>query len=100
MKMNKDIAKIGKRGTVVIPVALRRQYGFEEGSQLLLEALPDGVLLRPVVTLPLEIYSPERKAEFLLNNVITPDEYADAAKKVRAMGLNPEKIPHGKPKNR
>ena len=98
--MHKDIAKIGKRGTVVIPVALRRKYGFEEGSQIILEALNDGVLLRPVITLPLEIYSTERKAEFLLNNVITPGEYADAVKKVRAMGLNPEKIPHRKPKNR
>jgi len=43
-----------------------KKYGFEEGSQLIVEALPDGVFLRPVVTLPVEIYTPERKAEFVL----------------------------------
>ena len=94
-----DITKIGKRGTVVIPAPLRKKYGFEEGSQLIVEALPDGVFLRPVVTLPIEIYTPERKAEFILNNTITPEEYALAVKKVRNMGLDPETIPHKKPEN-
>jgi AbrB family looped-hinge helix DNA binding protein len=95
-----DITKIGKRGTVVIPAPLRKKYGFEEGSQLIVEALPDGVFLRPVVTLPVEIYTPERKAEFILNNTITPEEYALAVKKVRNMGLDPETIPHKKPEDR
>ena len=95
-----DITKIGKRGTVVIPAPLRKKYGFEEGSQLILEALPDGVFLRPVVTLPVEIYTPERKAEFLLNNTITPEEYSLAVKKVRNMRLDPETIPHKKPENK
>lgn len=95
-----DITKIGKRGTVVIPASLRKKYGFEEGSQLIVEALPDGVFLRPVVTLPVEIYTPERKAEFLLNNTITQEEYALAVKKVRNMGLDPETIPHTKPENK
>ena len=95
-----DVTKIGKRGTVVIPAPLRKKYGFEEGSQLIVEALPDGVFLRPVVTLPVEIYTPERKAEFILNNTITPEEYALAVKKVRNMGLDPETIPHKKPEDR
>ena len=95
-----DITKIGKRGTVVIPAPLRKKYGFEEGSQLLVEALPDGVFLRPVVTLPVEIYTPERKAEFLLNSTITPEEYSLAVKKVRNMGLDPETVPHKKPEDR
>jgi AbrB family looped-hinge helix DNA binding protein len=95
-----DITKIGKRGTVVIPAPLRKKYGFDEGSQLIVEALPDGVFLRPVVTLPVEIYTPERKAEFILNNTITPEEYALAVKKVRNMGLDPETIPHKKPEDR
>jgi len=89
-----ETTKVGKRGTIVIPAALRQKYGFEEGSQLVAEAVPEGVLLRPVVTLPVEIYTPERKAEFLLNNAITPDDYASALEQVRQMGLDPEKIPH------
>jgi len=98
--MISNTIKLGKRGTVVIPAALRQRYGLKEGSQLIIESLPDGVLLRPVVTFPVEIYSPERKAEFLLNNTTTLKEYAEAAKKVREMGLDPETIPHTKPKKK
>ena len=91
-----ETAKVGKRGTIVIPAALRQKYGFEEGSQIVVEPVPEGVLLRPVVTLPIEIYTPERKAEFLLNNAVTPDDYAVAVKQVREMGLGPKQIPHKK----
>ena len=59
-----DTTKVGKRGTVVIPAALRKRYGLEDGSQLIVEALPDGVLLRPVVTLPVEVYTPNAKQSF------------------------------------
>jgi AbrB family looped-hinge helix DNA binding protein len=96
--MEVDTTKVGKRGTIVIPAGLRRKYGFEEGSVVIAEARAEGVLLRPVVTLPLEIYTPERKAEFLLNNAVTPQDYAWAVKEVRKMGLDPKKIPHEKPK--
>jgi len=95
--MRIETTKVGRRGTVVIPAPMRRSYGFEEGSMVTMEARSDGVLLRPVVTLPIEIYTPERKAEFLLNNTITPEDYAAAVKEVRRMGLSPKKIPHRKP---
>jgi AbrB family looped-hinge helix DNA binding protein len=88
---------MGKRGTVVIPAGLRKSYGFEEGSLVIVEALPEGVLLRPVVTLPVEIYTPERKAAFLLNNTVTQEDYTFAVEEVRKMGLDPETIPHEKP---
>ena len=91
--------KVGKRGTIVIPARIRQDYGLEEGSQVIVEACPEGVLLRPVVTLPFEIYTPERKAEFLLNNAVTPEDYDLALKEVRKMGLDPEEIPHEKPDN-
>ena len=93
-----ETTKVGKRGTIVIPADLRRKYGLEEGSLIIVEARPEGVLLCPVVTLPIEIYTPERKAEFLLNNAITPKDHAWAVKEVRKMGLDPEAIPHEKPK--
>ena len=95
--MSVQTAKIGKRGTVVIPAILRRKYGLEEGSQLVVEELTEGVLLRPVVTLPVEIYTPIRKAQFLLNNTATSEDYAKAIMQVREMGLDPEMIPHRKP---
>jgi AbrB family looped-hinge helix DNA binding protein len=95
--MQNVTTKVGKRGTIVIPATLRQDYGLEEGSQVIVEARPEGVLLRPVVTLPFEIYTPERKAEFLLNNAVTQQEYDLAVKEVRKMGLDPEEIPHEKP---
>jgi AbrB family looped-hinge helix DNA binding protein len=41
--------RVGKHGTVVIPAAVRRQYHLDEGTTLLIEERPDGVLLRPAV---------------------------------------------------
>ena len=95
--MQSATTKVGKRGTIVIPANLRQSYGLEEGSQVIVEARPEGVLLRPVVTLPVEIYSPERKAEFLLNNAVTQADYDQAVKEVRKMGLDPDEIPHNRP---
>ncbi len=98
--MEAETTKIGKRGTIVIPAALRRKYGLEEGSLVVAEAQEEGVLLRPAVTLPLERYSPERKAEFLLNNAVTREDYAWALKEVKKLGIDPKTVPHKKPKSR
>jgi AbrB family looped-hinge helix DNA binding protein len=98
--MQMATTKIGKRGAVVIPAGLRRKYGFEEGSLVVAEAREEGVLLRPAVTLPLERYTPERKAEFLLNNAVTPEDYAWALKEIKKLGIDPKTIPHEKPKSR
>ncbi len=98
--MQMATTKIGKRGAVVIPAGLRRKYGFEEGSLVVAEAREEGVLLRPAVTLPLERYTPERKAEFLLNNAVTLGDYAWALEEVKKMGIDPKTIPHEKPKSR
>lgn len=93
-----ETAKIGKRGTTVIPAALRRRYGLDEGAMVLLEERADGILLRPAVALPVEKYTPERKAELLLSNAVDADDYARAVAAVEAMGLKPAKIKHKKPK--
>jgi AbrB family looped-hinge helix DNA binding protein len=98
--MEPEKTKVGKRGAVVIPVGLRKKYGLEEGSLVIAEARSEGVLLRPAATIPLEIYTPERKAEFLLNNAVTLQDYSWAVKEVKKMGLDPGKIPHDKPKSR
>jgi hypothetical protein len=45
----------------------------------------------------MENYSPERKAEFLLNNAVDEADYRSARKAVRKMGLNPDSIPHARP---
>jgi AbrB family looped-hinge helix DNA binding protein len=98
--MEKETTKVGRRGVVVIPFSLRKKYGFEEGSLVVAEAREEGILLRPMVALPIEVYTPERKAEFLLNNVINKEDYEWAVKEVRKMGIDPETIPHEKPKSK
>jgi AbrB family looped-hinge helix DNA binding protein len=90
-------SRVGKRGTVVIPAALRRRYGIEEGSIVVAEPCAGGVLIRPAVVLPVEVYTPERKAQFLLSNAIDAADYARAVAEVRRMGLDPREIPHYKP---
>jgi AbrB family looped-hinge helix DNA binding protein len=90
-------SRVGKRGTVVIPAALRRRYGIEEGTLIIAEPREGGVLIRPAVVLPIEVYTPERKAQFLLSNAVDAADYAGAVAAVRAMGLDPNAIPHYKP---
>lgn len=89
--------RVGKRGAIVLPAALRRQYGFEEGATLIAEPTEEGIMLKPAVVLSYERYTLQRKAEFLLNNAIGPDEYRWAADEVRRMGVDPEGIPHERP---
>ena len=38
--------------------------GLKTDDQLIAETTPQGLLLRPAVTLPLELYTPERLQEF------------------------------------
>jgi hypothetical protein len=44
-----------------------------------------------------EIYTPERIAEFLLSNAITERGYQAARDEVRSMGLDPDLIMHYRP---
>ena len=49
---------------------------------------------------PVEQNSPERKAEFLLNNAIDDADYSNARNEVRRLGLDPDSIPHERPEYR
>ena len=52
------------RGVVTLPARLRQAFGLKADDELIAEATADGILLRPAVTLPIEIYSTERIREF------------------------------------
>jgi AbrB family looped-hinge helix DNA binding protein len=60
----KTTLTVTERGTITLPAKLRRQLGIKADDQLIAEAVPEGLLLRPAVTLPVEIYSDARIAEF------------------------------------
>ena len=52
------------RGVITLPDKLREALGIKRGDQLLAEATPQGILLRPAVSLPVEIYTDDRVREF------------------------------------
>ena len=55
---------ISSRGLITLPAKLRQALGLKADDQLIAETTPEGILLRPAVTLPLELYSPQRLQEF------------------------------------
>lgn len=95
--MSIESAKVGKRGAIIVPARLRKRFGIEEGSLVLAEEQEDGILIRPAIVMPVEKYSPERKAEFLLSNAVNRADYQRARKEVRKLGLDPDSIPHRRP---
>lgn len=97
--MDVAVATLGKRGTFVIPANFRRYFGLHEGDLMIAENHSDGILLRPAVALPIEHYSKERKAEFLLSNATDSADYLVARKVVTGMGLDPDSISHYAPKS-
>ena len=92
-----EASRIGRRGVVVIPARLRKEYNLSEGDYVMVESSQAGILLKPARIVPIERYTDARRAEFLLGNATTPREYANAVAAVKKMGLNPKKIPHMKP---
>lgn len=90
--------RVGKRGTLVIPADLRRAYGLTEDSLVIVEPGEEGLRLRPAVAMPIEQYTPERKAEFLLSNAVDEEDYRQARETVEEeLGLEPDKVLHKRP---
>ena len=54
---------ISSRGLVTLPAKLRQAMGLKADDLLIAETTPEG-LLRPAVTLPVEMYSDKRIREF------------------------------------
>jgi AbrB family looped-hinge helix DNA binding protein len=92
-----ETSRVGKRGTIVLPAKLRRRFGLEEGAVVIAEENANGILIRPAATVPLEVYTPERKAEFLLSGAVDLADYRRARALVRKLGLDPDKVSHHKP---
>jgi AbrB family looped-hinge helix DNA binding protein len=55
---------IGRRGVMTLPAKLRKRYGLEQNDELMVEETEQGLLLRPVVSMPIEFYSESRIDEF------------------------------------
>jgi antitoxin PrlF len=55
---------ITSRGVVTLPAKLREAMGLKADDILIAETTPEGILLRPAVTLPIETYTGKRVREF------------------------------------
>ncbi|MEX2581076.1 MAG: AbrB/MazE/SpoVT family DNA-binding domain-containing protein [Verrucomicrobiales bacterium] len=60
----KATVRVTSRGVVSLPAKLRQAAGIQPDDQLIAETTAEGILLRPGVTLPIEIYSADRVREF------------------------------------
>lgn len=60
----KTTVTVTSRGVVTLPAKLRQALGIKADDQLIAETTPEGLLLRPAITLPVEMYSEERIREF------------------------------------
>jgi bifunctional DNA-binding transcriptional regulator/antitoxin component of YhaV-PrlF toxin-antitoxin module len=58
------ILSISGRGLIALPAKMREAAGIRPQDNLIAESTPEGILLRPAVTVPIEIYTDERVAEF------------------------------------
>jgi AbrB family looped-hinge helix DNA binding protein len=92
-----ETAKVGKRGAIIVPARLRKRFGIEEGALVTAEETEDGILIRPAIVMPVEKYTPQRKAEFLLSTATTRTDYAKARREARKLGIDPDTIPHRRP---
>src|SRR3984893_16856522 len=96
-----ESAQGGKRGAIVAPAKWRRRFGIEEGSLVTAEEREDGILIRPAVVVPVEKYSPERKAGLSCQTPFDAD-YRRARKEVQKLKLRlaPDSLPHRRPAKR
>lgn len=60
----KTTLTVSSRGVVTLPAKLRQALGLKADDQLIAETTPEGLLLRPAVTLPVELYTDKRVREF------------------------------------
>ena len=47
--------RVGKRGTLVLPAPLRKRFGLEEDTLVIVETRDEGLLLRPAVAVPVDV---------------------------------------------
>jgi len=60
----KTTVMVTSRGVITLPAKLRQALGLKADDILIAETTADGLLLRPSVTLPVEIYGDARVREF------------------------------------
>jgi hypothetical protein len=83
-----------EHGVIAIPDELKAELGWTDGSEIVAVAEGGELRLRQSDLPEPEIYTPERKAEFLLNTAVTEEDYGMAVAEVRKLGIDPATVPH------
>jgi len=60
----KSTLTVNSRGDIALPVEMRQAMGLKADDTLIAELTPHGILLRPAMSVPIEIYTPKRLREF------------------------------------
>ena len=72
-----DTVKPGRNGQLSLPRAVMKRLHLQGNETLLLDVSDDGVIrLRPAAVLPIEMYTPERIAEFERESDVDEDTRA------------------------
>ena len=90
--------RMGKRGTLVLPAKLRKQFGLEDGSLVTTEVKDGEIRIRPAYVYEPEVWSDETTAYFMLVNSVTKEAFDRNLPDVLSMGIDPAKI-EGLPPN-
>jgi AbrB family looped-hinge helix DNA binding protein len=56
--------QINERGSMTLPKGIRHALGLDHGGSVMAEETNGGILLRPAVSYPIEMYSDDRVREF------------------------------------
>ncbi len=56
--------QINQRGTMTLPMRLRKRLGLEKGGVVMAEESEEGIVLKPAVAFPVEMYTDSRVKEF------------------------------------
>ena len=60
----KSTLTVNSRGDIALPVEMRLALGLKADDTLIAELTPEGILLRPAMSVPIEIYTPKRLRQF------------------------------------
>lgn len=69
-----ETVKLGRNGQLSLPRAVMKRLHLQGNETLLLDVSEDGTIrLRPAAVLPIEMYTPERIAEFERESAVDED---------------------------
>jgi AbrB family looped-hinge helix DNA binding protein len=60
--------ELGPKGAITLPKKMREKFDLRDRCLISLEETPEGILIRPAVAFPIELYSEERLQEFQQEN--------------------------------